>query len=69
MSNRPELVNTKKAGSTNLDTPRVVNSNGKVILTVCLHACASTCLPLRAAVAACLSVIPGGVSSLFLFIN
>ena len=53
MSKRPELVNTKKAGGSDLDDPRAVNSNGKVILTVCLYACASTCVRLRACVTAC----------------
>ena len=39
MSKRPELVNTKKAGGSDLDHPRAVNSNDKVILTVCLSIC------------------------------
>ena len=54
MSNRPKLVNTKKAGGSDLDNTRAVNSNGKVIMTVCLYACASTCVGLR--VRACLPV-------------
>ena len=62
MSNRPELVNTKKAGGSDLDHRRAVNSNGKVITTVCLYACASTCMRLRvrACLPACLSDIQGG---------
>ena len=39
MTKRPELVFTNKAGSSDLDHPRAVNSNGKVILTVCLPKC------------------------------
>ena len=56
MSKRPEMVNTMKAGGSGLDHPRAVNSNGKVILTVCmsvfLYACASMRVHLRACVAA-----------------
>ena len=41
--------------------PEGCASNGKVILTVCLYACASTCVRLRACVAACLLLChPGG---------
>ena len=59
MSNRPELVNTKKTGGSDLDHTRAVNSNGKVIMTVCLYACASTCVRLRerACLPVCLSDI------------
>ena len=39
MSKRPELVITKKAGGSDLDHPRAVNSNVKTILTVCLSVC------------------------------
>ena len=41
---RPKLVNTKKADGSDLDHPMAVNTNDKVILTVCLYACASTCV-------------------------
>ena len=41
MSKRLELVIAKKTGGSDLDHPRAVNSNGKVILTVSLYACAS----------------------------
>ena len=58
MSKRHELVNTKKAGGSDLDHPRAVDLNGKVILYVRVR--------LRAP--ACLSVTQEG-GSLFLFIN
>ena len=74
MSKRPELVNTKKAGGCDLDQPRAVNSNGKVIQTVCLCVCLSVWIfeYVRASksVRGCLSAFPsprvGGVS-IFLF--
>ena len=37
MSNHPKMVNTKKAGGSDLNHLKAVNSNGKVILTVCMH--------------------------------
>ena len=39
MSKRPELINTKKAGGSDLDHWRAVNSNNKAILTVSLSVC------------------------------
>ena len=67
MSKCPELVNTKKKGGSDLDQPRAVNSNGKVILTVCLSICMCVrasksvhdCLP------ACLTVTGRGYSISF----
>ena len=58
MSKRPDLLNTKKAGGSDLDHPRAV---GKVILTVCLYPYASTCVRLRACMAACLPFCHPGV--------
>ena len=69
MSKRPELVNTKKADGSELDHPRAVNSNSKVILlTVCLYACANVrasksvrgCLPF--------TFLRGGGLSLYFFL-
>ena len=74
-SKRPELVNTEKAGGSDLDHPRAVNLNDKATLTVCLYACTSTCVRLRACVTACLPFCHpgrgggGGGVRIFLFIN
>ena len=35
---------TKKAGGSGLDHPIAVNSNGKIILTVCMSICLSACM-------------------------
>ena len=73
MSKRSELVNTKKAGGSDLVHPRAVNSNGKVILTVYLSVCMCECV--RACMACCLPFChPGGGGggdevTLSLFIN
>ena len=70
MTKRPELVFTNKAGSSDLDHPRAVNSIGKVNLTVCL----SVWMHVRQEVIwiawlpVCLSVTWGGISLGF-FIN
>ena len=48
MSKHPKLANTKKAGGNDKDHPKAVKSNSKVILTVCLYACARTCVCQRA---------------------
>ena len=72
MSKRPELVNTEKASGSDLERPRAVISNDKVTPTVCLLACTSTCVRLKACVAACLPFChpgQGGGGRVFLFIN
>ena len=44
MSKRPELIDKYKTAGSDLDHPRAVNSNGKVILTVCLSVCMCECM-------------------------
>ena len=64
MSKRPELINKKKTGGSDLDHPRAVNSNVNVILTVCLSVCMCECVrvskSVRGWLPACLSVTEGG---------
>ena len=72
MSNCPELATTKKKGGSDLDHPRAVNSNGKVILTVCLSICMYENLRASKSVHNCLPTLlslGGGWGTLFLFIN
>ena len=70
MSKPPELVNTKKTGSSDLDHPRAVNSNGKVMLTVCLSVCMCECMHASKRVLGCLPAFlsPGGVGVLYFFL-
>ena len=54
MSKRPELVNTMKEGGSDFDHPMAANSNGKVILTVCLSVCMCECVIASKSVHVCL---------------
>ena len=56
MTKRPELVNKKKAGGSDLDHLRAVNSNFKVILTICLSVC--MCVYALASKSVCSSLRP-----------
>ena len=69
MSKRPELVNTKKTGGSDLDSPRAENSNDKVILTVCLSVCMCECVRASMSVRGCLPAFlsPGG-GGIFFFL-
>ena len=72
MSKRSELGNAKKTGGKDLDHPRTVNSNGKVILTVCLSMCMCKCVRASKSVRGCLPAFlsSGGMwGTLFLYIN
>ena len=71
MSKRPELINKKKTGGSDLDHLRVVNTNVKVILTVCLSVFMCECVRATKSVRGCLPALlsPGGGDTLFLFIN
>ena len=44
MSKRPELVNTKKTGGSDLNHPRVCTQTAKGILLVCLSVCMCECV-------------------------
>ena len=69
MSKRP--ANTKKTDGSDLDHPRAVTSNGKVILTVCLSVCMCECVRASKSVRGILPAFlsPGDWGTLFHFIN
>ena len=70
MSKCHELMNKKKTGGSDLDHPRAVNSNVKVILTVCLSVCMCECVRVSKSVRACLLFChPAAGNTLFLLIN
>ena len=68
MSKRPELINKKKPGGSDLDHPRAVNLNVNVILTVSLSVCMCECMRASKSVHGCLPAFlsPGGILYLFL---
>ena len=67
MSKRPKLVNTKKAGGSDLGNQRARISNGMVILTVCLSVCMCEYVLASKNVRSCLPAFlsTGGGVSLF----
>ena len=74
MSKRPELINKKKTDGSDLDRPRAVNSNGKVILNACLSVCMCECVRVSKSVRGCLPVFlssggRGGTLSFYLLIR
>ena len=71
MSERPELVNTKKAGGSDLDHLRAVNSNSKIILTACLSVCMCEYVRASKSVRGFLSAFlsPGGCSLFFIILS
>ena len=72
MLKRPELVNTKKTGGSDLDHPRAVHSNDKGIQTVSLSVCMCECVraskSVRGSLAAFLSPARWGGGVLYSFL-